>query len=87
MEKLGIVFYGRVKSILVGLLSLWMAFFIITLFQQGIGAYLSKQGFDVTVAEFLVITWLLFFPYFLISGFIFRALAARLAFYHLVKKQ
>lgn len=87
MEKLGIVFYGRVKSILVGLLSLWIAVFIFLSLQQDIGAYLNKQGFDVTIHDFLLATWALFFPYLLVSALFIRSLTARLAFYRVLKRQ
>lgn len=87
MNTLGIVFSSRVRSLLLTLLGIWVVFQLATMSQEVVGAYRAGSGFDVTVSQFWIISLVFFIPYFLTAGYMLHALAARVAFYRLVKRQ
>jgi hypothetical protein len=87
MDKLGIVFSGRVRSAFLGLLALWILLVLGTGFMQVMGAYFGGGGFDVTVREFINVEVFIFFPYFLVAAVVLRSLAARIALFHKLRRQ
>ena len=87
MNSLGIVFSSRLRSVLLTLLGIWVVFELATMAQQVMSAYLAGDGFDVPLNGFWMVSLIFFIPYFLTAGYMLHELAARVAFYRLVKRQ
>lgn len=87
MRNLGVVFSGRLQSFFLWLLGLWIIMFMSTLGWQAVSSYISGDGFDVSTGQFWITTVFLFAPYLLVAGYMLRSLAARIAFYRLLRKQ
>ncbi len=87
MRNLGVVFSSRLQSFFLWLLGLWILMFISTIGWQAVSSYISGGGFDVSALQFWLTTVLLFTPYLLVAGYMLRSLAARVAFYRLLRKQ
>ncbi|HSX34972.1 MAG TPA: hypothetical protein VLF62_04985 [Candidatus Saccharimonadales bacterium] len=85
MNKLGIVFSGRVRSALTGTLALWVLLYMSTYNGEVVAAYLGGSGFDAT-ARAAVIHLLLFLPYYLLAAVVLHGLAMRLALFHALKR-
>ncbi|HEX7963446.1 MAG TPA: hypothetical protein VF466_02545 [Candidatus Saccharimonadales bacterium] len=87
MDKLGIVFSGRVRSALLCVLALWILLVLGSSSFQIFSSYLGGYGFDATIGQVITIDILLFLPYYLVAAIMLRSLAARLALYHTMRRQ
>lgn len=87
MNKFGIVFSSRVRSALLCVTSLWILTILGTSAAEIVTSYLNGSGFDASIRQVIILDLLFFLPYFVVAAFILRSLAARIAFFHLLKKQ
>lgn len=87
MEKFGIVFSDRLRTVLLTILSIWVLAELGQMTYQLLQAYVQNTGFDVTVGQMAAITLLLFTPYYLAVGYTMRSLTTRIALYLEMKKQ
>jgi len=87
MERLGIVFSGRVRSALLCALALWILLIMATSAVELFTSYLGGGGFDATIRDVILIDILLFLPYYLVAAVLLRSLAARLALFHTLRRQ
>jgi hypothetical protein len=87
MDKLGIVFSSRVRSALLCVLALWILVMLSTSAAQIIVSYINGQGFDTPIQTVILIDILIFLPYYVVAAVILRSLAARIALFHLLRRQ
>jgi hypothetical protein len=87
MDKLGIVFSGRVRSALLCVLALWILLVLCSSAFRVISSYLAGAGFDANIHDVILIDTLIFLPYYLVAAVMLRSLAARLALFHKLRQQ
>jgi hypothetical protein len=87
MDKLGIVFSGRVRSASLCVLALWILLRLVTGGAEIMGSYLAGGGFDTPIRSVVWIDLTIFLPYFIVAAVFLRSLAARLALFHRLRRQ
>jgi hypothetical protein len=87
MDKLGIVFSGRVRSALLCVLALWILLQLVAGGGEIMSSYLAGGGFDTTIHDVVWIDFALFLPYFIVAAVLLRSLAARIALFHKLRRQ